>query len=81
MFCDDLTGHVWTAVHLSICDREMATRHILTLSEKIQLIRENEENLSYRTLTDKHKISAASVSNIIKRKTKYTENYEQNENP
>lgn len=58
----------------------MATRHTLTLSEKIQLIRENEENFSYRALADKYKISIGSVSNIIKRKAEYMENYEQNEN-
>jgi predicted DNA-binding protein YlxM (UPF0122 family) len=59
---------------------EMTTRHTLTLSEKIQLIRENEEHVSYRTLADKYKISIGSVSNIIKRKVEYIEDYEQNEN-
>ncbi len=58
----------------------MTTRHTLTLSGKIQLIRENEEKFSYRTLADKYKISIGSVSNIIKRKAEYMENYEQNEN-
>jgi predicted DNA-binding protein YlxM (UPF0122 family) len=58
----------------------MATKHTLTLSEKVELIRENEENISYRTLSDKYKISIGSVSNIIKRKAEYIENYEQNQN-
>lgn len=58
----------------------MTTRHALTLSEKIQLIHENEQNVSYRTLADKYKISIGSVSNIIKRKAEYMENYEQNKN-
>ena len=57
----------------------MTTKHTLTLSEKIQLIRENEEKFSYRTLADKYKISIVSVSNIIKRKVEYIESYEQNE--
>ncbi|CAM4823844.1 unnamed protein product [Rotaria magnacalcarata] len=58
----------------------MATKHTLTLSEKVQLIRENENNTSYRTLADYYKISIGSVSNIIKRKAEYIENYEHNEN-
>ncbi len=57
----------------------MTTRHTLTVFEKIQLIHENEENSSYRTLADKYKISIGSVSNIIKRKAEYMESYEQNE--
>jgi predicted DNA-binding protein YlxM (UPF0122 family) len=52
---------------------------MLTLSEKIQLIPENEESFSYRTLADKYKISMDSVSNIIKRKAEYMKSYEQNE--
>jgi predicted DNA-binding protein YlxM (UPF0122 family) len=58
----------------------MATKHTLTLSEKIQLIHEHEANVSYRTLADHYKISIGSISNIIKRKVEYMENYEQNEN-
>ncbi|CAF2189462.1 unnamed protein product [Rotaria magnacalcarata] len=57
----------------------MTTKHTLTLSEKIQLIRENEEKVSYRTLADRYKISIGSVSNIIKRKVEYIDSYEQNE--
>jgi Mor family transcriptional regulator len=51
----------------------MATKHTLILSEKVQLIRENEENASYRTLAEKYKISIGSVSNIIKCKAEYIE--------
>ncbi|CAF4851692.1 unnamed protein product, partial [Rotaria socialis] len=58
----------------------MATKHTLTLSEKVQLIRENENNTSYRTLADYYKISIGSVPNIIKSKAEYIENYEHNEN-
>lgn len=58
----------------------MTTRHTWTLAEKIKLIRANEETSSYRTLADKYKISIGSVSNIIKRKTEYIEDYEQNQN-
>ena len=58
----------------------MATRHTLTLSEKAQLIREHEENLSYRTLADKYKISIESVSSIVRLKVEYMECYEKNEN-
>ncbi|CAF4183626.1 unnamed protein product, partial [Rotaria magnacalcarata] len=57
-----------------------ATKHTLTLSEKVQLIRENENNTSYRTLADYYKISIGSVSNVIKRKAECIENYEHNEN-
>ena len=63
-----------------IYDCEMTTRHTLTLSEKIQLIRENEQKFSYRALANKYKISTGSVSNIIKRKVEYMEDYERNEN-
>ncbi|CAF4995818.1 unnamed protein product, partial [Rotaria sp. Silwood1] len=37
----------------------MATKHTLTLSEKVQLIRENEENASYRTLAENKNIHTA----------------------
>jgi predicted DNA-binding protein YlxM (UPF0122 family) len=57
----------------------MTTRHTLTLSAKILLIRENEEKFSYCTLADKYKISISSVAKIIKRKAVYMESYEQNE--
>jgi predicted DNA-binding protein YlxM (UPF0122 family) len=58
----------------------MNTKRTLTLVEKIQLIRDNEEQISYRALADKYKISIGSVSNIIKRKAEYMQDYEHNEN-
>ncbi|CAF3934434.1 unnamed protein product, partial [Adineta steineri] len=58
----------------------MATKRTLTLSDKVQLIRENEQHVNYRTLAENYQISIDSVSNIIKRKAEYLENYEQNEN-
>jgi hypothetical protein len=36
-----------------------------TLTEKVQLIHENEENASYHTLAEKYKISIGSLSNIF----------------
>ena len=58
----------------------MTIRHTLTLSYKIQLIRENEQKFSYRTLADKYVILVGNVSNIIKRKAEYTKDYEENQN-
>lgn len=58
----------------------MARRRSLTLIEKVQLIRDNEKQFSYRELVDKYGISIGSVSGIIKRKAEYIECYEQNEN-
>ena len=66
--------------YIIIYDCEMTTTHTLTPSEKIQLIRENWQKFSYRVLTDKYKISTGSVSIIIKHRTEYMEDYEQNEN-
>ncbi len=57
----------------------MTARHTLTLSEKIPLIREDEEKFSYRTFADKYKISIGSVPNMINHKSDYMESYEQNE--
>ena len=58
----------------------MTTRHTLILSDKIQLIHENEQKFSYRALADKYMILIGSVSNIIKRNTEYMEDYEENQN-
>ena len=65
---------------LSIHTCKMAARRDLTLAEKVELIRKNEQNVPYRKLADEYKISIGSVSNIVKRKVEYIENYEQNEN-
>jgi predicted DNA-binding protein YlxM (UPF0122 family) len=59
----------------------MTIKHTLTLVEKIQLIHENEPQVSYHKLADKYKISVGSVSNIVKRKVEYMQDYERNENP
>ena len=59
----------------------MTIRHTLTLVEKIQLLHENEQQVSYRKLAGKYKISIGSVSNIVKRKAEYMQDYEWNENP
>ncbi|CAM4904757.1 unnamed protein product [Rotaria socialis] len=58
----------------------MTARRDLTLAEKVELIRKNEQNVPYRKLAGEYKISIGSVSNIVKRKVEYIENYEQNEN-
>ena len=49
----------------------MTINPILTLSEKLQLIRKNENNALYRTLAEKYEVSIGSVSDIIKRKIEY----------
>jgi hypothetical protein len=41
----------------------MATKHTLTVSEKVQLIPENENNTSSHTLAENFKTSVGSVSN------------------
>ena len=60
----------------------MTSRHELTLQEKIQLIFDNKDGngLSQRTLAEKYNISLGSVSNILKRKTEYLNDYETNQN-
>jgi transposase len=60
----------------------MATRHDLTLEEKIQLIRDNNagKGLSFRKLSTKYHCSIGSISNILKRKDEYLSDYETNRN-
>lgn len=60
----------------------MTTRHDLTLEEKIQLIRDNNDGngLSFRKLADKYRCSIGSISNILKRKQEYLSDYETNGN-
>ena len=60
----------------------MTSRHELTLHEKIQLIYDNSDGtgLSQRILAEKYNISLGSVSNILKRKTEYLNDYETNQN-
>ncbi|CAF2849584.1 unnamed protein product [Rotaria sp. Silwood2] len=58
----------------------MTTRRELCLEEKINLIKEKENGLSYRQLSDKFQILVGVVSNISKRKLEYTDDYELNRN-
>ena len=62
--------------------KRMTSRHELTLQEKIQLIFDNKDGngLSQRRLAEKYNISLGSVSNILKRKTEYLNDYETNQN-
>ncbi len=53
----------------------MATRRELCLEEKINLIKEKENGLSYRQLSDKFQVSLGAVSNILKRKLEYADDY------
>ena len=58
----------------------MSTRHELCLEQKINLIKEKENGLSHRVLSEKFHISIGAVSNILKRKLEYTNDYELNRN-
>ena len=58
----------------------MTTRRELCLQEKINLIKEKENVLSYGQISDKFQISVGAVSNISKRKLEYTDDYELNRN-
>lgn len=59
---------------------QMAIRRELPLQEKIDLIKEKERGSSHRQLSERFRISIGSVSNIVKRKLEYTEDYETNRN-
>jgi len=52
----------------------------LNLEQKISLIRASESRLSYRDLKDTFQVSVGSVSNILKRKREYIDDYECNQN-
>ena len=54
----------------------MATRHELSLEEKVNLIKEKENGLSHRVLSDKFNVSIGAVSNILKRKLEYASDYQ-----
>jgi hypothetical protein len=66
---------MWFAVHLLF---SMTSRHDLTLEQKMDLIRDRERGLTHRELKDKFEGSIGSVSNILKRKLEYTNDYEIN---
>lgn len=56
------------------------TRHDLSLDQKISLIKERDNGITYRILAEKYKISLGAVANIIKRRDEYLSDYERNEN-
>lgn len=58
----------------------MTSRRDLSLEEKVNLIKEKELGLSHRRLSDRFQISVGAVSNILKRKSEYTSDYENNRN-
>ena len=58
----------------------MATRIDLNLEQKINLIKDNENGMSFRQLKDKFHVSVGSISNILKRKNEYMDDYECNKN-
>jgi hypothetical protein len=58
----------------------MASRRELCLEEKISLIKEKEHGSTPRELSDRFQISVGAVSNILKRKLEYTNDYETNRN-
>ena len=58
----------------------MTTRHELSLQEKMNLIKEKENGLSHRQLRDKFQISIGAVSNILKKKSEYSDDYQLNRN-
>ncbi|CAF1258618.1 unnamed protein product [Rotaria sordida] len=60
----------------------MTIRHDLTLQQKIELINDNRNanGLSQRTLAVKYNISLGSLSNVLKRKAEYLDDYAANQN-
>jgi len=56
----------------------MATRNDLSLEQKVNLIKASEEGMSFRVLKDKFNVSVGSISNILKRKNEYLDDYEGN---
>jgi len=53
---------------------------LFCLEEKIKLIKEKENGLSHRHFSDKFNTSVGSVSNILKRKSEYLDDYQGNQN-
>ena len=58
----------------------MATRKDLDLEEEVHLIKEKERGFSHRELKEKVQVSLGAVSNILKRKQEYLDDYESNQN-
>jgi hypothetical protein len=57
------------------------TRHDLTLEEKISLLKDKDNGISYRKLADKYNISqgVGAVTNIMKRRDEYLSSYKNNQ--
>ena len=58
----------------------MASRIDLDLEQKVSLIMDQQRGSSYRELKNKFQISLGAVSNILKRKHEYLNDYESNQN-
>jgi hypothetical protein len=58
----------------------MTSRRELCLEQKINLIKDKDGGLSHRELSGRFHISVGAVSNILKRKLEYTNDYETNRN-
>ena len=56
----------------------MTSRNDLTLEQKANSIKQNERGLSYRELKENFQVSLGSISNILKRKHEYVNDYECN---
>ena len=57
----------------------MTSRYDLTLEQKINFIRENERGLSYKELKEKFQVFLDCVSNTLKWKHEYVNDYECND--
>lgn len=55
-------------------------RRDLNLDEKMSLIKDRDNGVTYRALVEKYKISLGAVTNIIKRRDEYISDYESNQN-
>ena len=58
----------------------MTSRNDLNLEQKVNLIMNQRRGSSYRELRDKFRASLGAVSNILKRKHEYLNDYESNQN-
>jgi transposase len=58
----------------------MTSRNDLDLEQKVKLIKDKENGMSVRELKDKLNVSIGSVSNILKRKNEYLDDYKCNKN-
>ncbi len=56
------------------------TRHDLTLEEKISLLKDKDNGMTYRKLAEKYNVSIGAVTNIMKRRGEYLSDYEDNQN-